>query len=847
MTRTALVRRTRLNLQSLEGRETPAGVVNASLAGGVLTLTGDDFDNGLQLQQTAAGIEVTGTNGTIVNGGPVFAGVTALNAVLADGNDDLRLTLTTNLVLTGTATFNLGDGDNTLQLLTIGRIGLAGLSVVAGDGKDTITVAGGFGQGSQITGNASVAVGVGRGDQDDVFGARTHVSVRAMDVLGAGGLRLSGLDGDEEFVVQGVNVRTALNVNGGEGATELHSVGGRYGSALLTSVGFARGAPLHSLSVIMDGTTVTGAVNMSTRYGGVVMDWTDTTTGPVTAATGPLGHVGADFNGTSVIRGNLTVRGDRLSFGPEAGATLTVQGDVLATATDHVTLHNSRATLSARNITLTGTSSANYQAFDDTSAGRLNASGAVTLRGRLVQWDQTGGEVTIGGRLAMFGTTEAAFRTGVGFSFNDAPAKTSAASFLLQARQASFEQTESEATFPGGLSVIGSEDAFFLTQPRSQNEDPANPGTFDSADGARTTVANGNLLVQSTLDAGYFQIEGVATYAGLSVVGGRATVETDVGDGLNSVGGILSVTARPAVIRGTIGEYHQEGGESTFAAGLSIQGRVGESQFRTDTGETRNENGDFIDLPARFVVTAGPLSLNAGPADVMFSAGGGSVQVGGDLSITGAGFNRIWLDPEDGTTVGGSLRVLGGTADPDWFLVRDDLTVGKDLSVNLGGGVNDFEFGLAAGATTVGGNFTVTGGNASDELILHRVTVAGTTTLNTNAAADTIVIGNGTTFNGQVSINTGGGADVLRIADQPGAAAPVTFNAPATVQMGIGNDDLRLGLALLAGGDLNSRVAFGPAGSLRVDGGANLNTFDDEAGQFDVTRVTVLNFVDPTP
>jgi hypothetical protein len=42
-------------------------------------------------------------------------------------------------------------------------------------------------------------------------------------------------------------------------------------------------------------------------------------------------------------------------------------------------------------------------------------------------------------------------------------------------------------------------------------------------------------------------------------------------------------------------------------------------------------------------------------------------------------------------------------------------------------------------------------------------------------------------------------------------------------------------------------VVFGPAGSLHVDGGANLNLFDDEAGQFDATKVTTLSFDDPTP
>ena len=90
-------------------------------------------------------------------------------------------------------------------------------------------------------------------------------------------------------------------------------------------------------------------------------------------------------------------------------------------------------------------------------------------------------------------------------------------------------------------------------------------------------------------------------------------------------------------------------------------------------------------------------------------------------------------------------------------------------------------------------------------------------------------------------------ADTLNVANASGWTGPVTFNAKAMVRMGIGNDTLALGLALLSGGDLNSRVAFGPLGNLSVDGGLNLNLFDDEAGQFDASKVTTLNFTDPTP
>ena len=64
-----------LALESLERRDTPDGKVTAAVAGGVLTLTGDDLDNSIQVEQTGPGaFTVSGVN-TTVQGGPNFTGV----------------------------------------------------------------------------------------------------------------------------------------------------------------------------------------------------------------------------------------------------------------------------------------------------------------------------------------------------------------------------------------------------------------------------------------------------------------------------------------------------------------------------------------------------------------------------------------------------------------------------------------------------------------------------------------------------------------------------------------------------------------------------------------------------
>src|SRR5947209_5554471 len=125
-----LARRTRLDLHHLEARETPASVVNAVLSGTTLVLTGTDENDAIQLKQTPAGIEVSGLNGTAVTGdAQPFAGVTAIKAAMLDGDDGIFLDPSSALGISGLASFDLGGGDNQLQLATSSRLDFGGLTV----------------------------------------------------------------------------------------------------------------------------------------------------------------------------------------------------------------------------------------------------------------------------------------------------------------------------------------------------------------------------------------------------------------------------------------------------------------------------------------------------------------------------------------------------------------------------------------------------------------------------------------------------------------------------------------------------------------------------------------------
>jgi hypothetical protein len=301
------VRLTRLHLQSLEARETPAGIINAALApGGVLVLTGDDADSAVILKQTPAGTEVTGMPGTTVIGGPLFPGVTAIRADMNDGNDWVQLDSLSDLVLPGLSTINLGDGDSILNLGTSGKIDLGGLTVLAGDGADMVTLQAGPAPGSVVRGNLSFSMGLGKTILDPPHN-ETLVRVAQLDVLGAGGIKFVAADGDEQLTIQGVKVSGALNANGGAGALTVHTFNSRFSSVVVNTIGPAypsstRGSVLEAID-----TTVAGPVTVQSK-GGVSVEITNGSTGPMTLVNGVNSDLTADFAGTDHQRQPLDPR-----------------------------------------------------------------------------------------------------------------------------------------------------------------------------------------------------------------------------------------------------------------------------------------------------------------------------------------------------------------------------------------------------------------------------------------------------------------------------------------------------------------------------------------------------------
>jgi hypothetical protein len=894
-----LTRRLRLNLEHLETRETPAGAVNAVVSGTTLTLTGDDADNAVQLIKTAGGIEVVGLNGTQVTGGTQpFAGVTAIRAAMKDGNDTVSLDPAADLVLSGVSTFDLGDGDNVLQLSTTGKLDLGGLTVLAGDGLDQVTLAGGAAASSLIRGNLSFVLGIGRSSQE-FPPPSTTVQIHHVDVLGAGGVKLVGTEGVEEVTLDDVTVAKAVNLSGGHGTLALITTGSQIGSLLLTNVAPALTASNDGITVDATDTTVTGSLGIKTagsaelRYGGG-------STGNISLVATPRGSPFVAFAGTSTVNGNLTVRGGGQStVVSRPDANVTVTGDISITGTQQAGL-GPDGPIHARKVTVTSTDRAVYSSVDSASGGPiggLTTTGSLTLRGRIVLFQQLNGEVTIGGGLSLLAGVEAQFETGMGTFQNEPVAKTAVAGpVLIQGRRVSYTQNESEATFAAGVTIHGTEEASFASFPWRLPGDPDFP-PFGA--GAKTTAAGG-MLIKGRV-ASCSQIEGEANFGtGLTIQGTEAawfaSSPKDRGidsGGLDVFGLGAKTTAGSLTIRAPDASYSQDEGDASFARGLSIIA-TGPAEFFADAGQVEVPTGAKLSVPtgslvvqgtvARFfqfdgettvsggvtvkggdgvefdletldsvdngkLVVGGSALVDGGIGTVDFTHTGNSVAVGTDMVIAGQSKNSIRLAGSTGTQVGRDLKILGARGDADSLNVGGNLTVVGNTSVAFGNGANDIAIGVDAGTIQLQGGLTLTTGSGSDVVKLASVTVAGPTTINTGAGADRLHLLKNAAFNGLFSADVGAGADTLEaglsLLDSQSVEllppGPVTFNATATVKMGIGNDVLRLGVA----GDPDGKVLFGPAGSLTVDGGANLNTFDDEAGQFDATKVTTLNFIDP--
>jgi hypothetical protein len=402
-------RKTCLWVQSLEGREVPAGVVTASLSPtGLLTLTGDDAANSIAIVVTPTAVILTpdlstsiddlGTAGPGAPGASVTIGgaVTSLRATLNGGDDTLGIPTTADLTLPGSVTVDLGDGNNVLSLDTSGKIDLGSLTVRAGDGLDSIGLSGGGGMGSRVVGAATIALGDGN----------STVNVTAVDFQGPSGVRLTAGEGDDHIDLESIQTTGPVTVAGGNGLLTL-------------KVGLSTTGPI-SVSGTQEQfqlthSTVTGGLTVRGVSGQLPEPTAVDATLSSATVSGPV-HLTGTARGAAVLAnviGDFTVGGLTLrSAGPsvvdvQPGVKLSTAGDVLVTGFSGAGLQLQQAELDARNLTVSSSDlEANFVQTRGAAVNRsqLNLTGALAVRSpSQAAVEITDGTATVGGNLTVAG------------------------------------------------------------------------------------------------------------------------------------------------------------------------------------------------------------------------------------------------------------------------------------------------------------------------------------------------------------------------------------------------------------------------------------------------------------
>ena len=341
-------RPTHLHLERLELRDNPASVVTAALSGsGVLSLTGTtDVDNitirltagvalitGNGTTQIKVGA-VTGTTGTL---GSATSPVKSITADMKEGADVVAIDPTANFALPGAATFDLGSGDNALNLVTTGILTIGGnLAVKAADGFDTVVIQGAAG--SAVSGAVSLTLGNGG----------SNSTIDTVAVHGAAGVTLTAGDMPDDLSLNGVTVdKGGLTATGGGGITTVNL--GRNGAADPTKIAKAvKASATEDAFVNTDGATV-GSLDLN---------------------AGKYGDASLNVNGTTAVGGNIMGKGVETSI--DVNADLTVGGKISLTGVEE-------AVLSANSGTTTVTGAVSLTADDARLTGRTASFSAASL------------------------------------------------------------------------------------------------------------------------------------------------------------------------------------------------------------------------------------------------------------------------------------------------------------------------------------------------------------------------------------------------------------------------------------------------------------------------------------
>lgn len=310
-------RRCRLAVESLEGREVPAGAVTTSLIGGNLTITGDNLDNQITISQATVGqVTIVGGGTTTVDGGASstksFTGNLAIK--LLHGNDTVSFDLTNPIVLPlGLSVFYGASGIGTKVTqttnATTNTLSVAkNLTINYGAGTVTTTL-----DNLRVNGNVTVS----HGDGDSAFTADSKAAASTFAVIG-GNLTVRNKLGQAMNFLADTNVGKNVNFSNGKAVTTIA------GSTTIANVVNT------TLATIQGNLTISNTSGDSTGGGDSVGDVHVMGNATLSLGNGAFKATLANVKGASpmVIDGKLTVSGtvngtDTISLGaPVVGLTV---------------------------------------------------------------------------------------------------------------------------------------------------------------------------------------------------------------------------------------------------------------------------------------------------------------------------------------------------------------------------------------------------------------------------------------------------------------------------------------------------------------------------------------------
>jgi hypothetical protein len=269
--------------------------------------------------------------------------------------------------------------------------------------------------------------------------------------------------------------------------------------------------------------------------------------------------------------------------------------------------------------------------------------------------------------------------------------------------------------------------------------------------------------------------------------------------------------------------------------GLKVAGQSVDSVMTATTvnGNISYKAGYSCDIQADGLTVTGNVALTAPNPNI--EATGAGTTIGKNLSLSGTGWTNVLFSTNTLSEVKGGVTVKGGWYN-DNFEADGNFKVDKNVSLSLNGGDNSVILGDNSSAVTILGNVSIKTGDGNDQVTFDQAAVSGTVAMKLAGGADGLTVEDGSTFAKTFQADLGNGDDTITMAQNPGAANPVTFTGKATITAGAGNDTLFLGLDAADGGDTNSKVVFMDPTSI-VDGGTGLNSFDPSTAQFTPTGV----------